>query len=156
MEKLTAGPAQHIPFEANVFQGRLDTGLGILDLDIVSATETRRFDPNGIIMALLDGTLIAGEPLYPSILSGQPGFLYRNHELQFALTGEELQRFVSHSLGAEEFFKLYRAFGEFHEIHDDFYDPDTGDLLQPVGFIDEVPVKFIQADNGVIILVPKG
>ena len=30
----------------------------------------------------------------------------------------------------EEFFKLF-TLGEFHEIHDDFYDPDTGRAYQP-------------------------
>jgi hypothetical protein len=121
---------QHIPFESNVFQGRLTTGLTYMDLDVVSASTTRRFDPNTFIMAAMERQLTDGEPLYPSFISGKPGYLYRNHILQIALTADELDRFARHDLTPEEFFKLF-TLGEFHEIHDDFYDPDTGRAYQP-------------------------
>jgi hypothetical protein len=143
MKNSTPAQLQHIPFDANVFQGRLETGLTYMDLDVVSASATRRFDPNSFVLAALEHTLVAGEPLYPSFLSGEPGFLYRNHVLQIALTGAELQRFACHALLPEEFFKLYRALGEFHEIHDDFYDPDTGKAYQPLRT--QVPLRLVGA-----------
>lgn len=131
MEKSTEG-TQHTPVDANVNQGRMKTGLGFLDMEVASATTTLKFCPNTILMAAMEDKLTAGEPVYPSFLSGEPGFLYRNDELQIAFTGEELRRFVSHDLHPEEFFKLYGALGESHEIHGDFYDLDTGEALQPL------------------------
>ena len=130
--KSTPVQLPHIAFDANVFQGRLETGLTYMDLDVVSATSTWRFDPNTFIMAALEHKLTDGEPLYPSFISGQPGFLYRNHVLQIALTSAEMHRFACHALRPDEFFKLYRALGEFHEIHDDYYDPHTGKAFQPL------------------------
>lgn len=132
MKNSTPVEIPHIPFDANVYQGKLDTGLTYMDLDVVSATSTWRFDPNAFIMAAVEHKLIDGEPLYPSFLSGEPGYLYRNHVLQIALTKAELYRFAYHALRPDEFLKLYHALGEFHEIHDDFYDPDTGEAFQPV------------------------
>ncbi|MNU45025.1 hypothetical protein D3C71_338580 [compost metagenome] len=48
------------------------------------------------------------------------------------MTVDELLRFIRHDLRPEEFRILFDRYGEIHEIHDDFYDPRTGEAWQPI------------------------
>jgi hypothetical protein len=141
--------------------GRVDTGLGPLQIQIVDSTGTYLFDPNTVKLAVLAaetpalfGTekvnglaptaklrystekevriepLNLAKPVGPSDLSGEPGYLYRTHDVQILLTKEELCRLVLRRLFPSEALQLLKRFGEFFEIHNDFYDPDTGEAFQ--------------------------
>lgn len=112
--------------------GRVNTGLGVLQLEIVHGSGVLRMDPNTAVQAGYEGDLKLGETVAPSSISGAPGYLYRSSEMQLALTLEELYRFLRRNLRPDEFLGLYRQFGSFFEIHDDFYDETTGEALQPV------------------------
>jgi len=71
-------------------------------------------------------------PGLASILSGKPAVRYRADDLDIALTPDELYRLASHSLSPDEYLALRDRYGMFHEIHEDFYDPDSGVAIQPM------------------------
>lgn len=133
-------------------KNRKSTGLGILEIEVEHAVGVVKTNPNGIavsaMVALQDETpdfpdrLPTADVFNPhdltpidgtfSMLSGEPAVVYRTDELEIPLSVDELVRFMAHDLKPSEFRVLIEHFGEFHEIHDDFYDPDTGEALQPI------------------------
>lgn len=135
-------------------RNRLDETLEILRIEIVHAKGTQKTCPNGLaIFAGFTGNLddvpspMAGLmpwstpfrimdlqplPTAVSILSGAPAVLYRVDDLEIPLTPEEVRRLARRSLRPHEVLKLLEHFGSFHEIHDDFYDPETGEAFQPM------------------------
>jgi hypothetical protein len=112
--------------------------LGPIDIEISGRDRKLMLDPNRIIMAVVKDTLFPslGEPLPAeegtSILSGRAGYRYSDCDVEMILDREELDRFIRHDLSPEEYFKLRDHFGEFHPIEFDFYDPETGEAIQPV------------------------
>lgn len=125
--------------------------LPILRKEIEDANGVSVFDPNGLVMALLTDLdrLLEMPPLADagptssgpagsagsgraSDLSGEPAVLYRSDDLEIALTPAELVRYIAHDLAPEEYFALRERFGMHFEIHDDFYDEETGEAVQPV------------------------
>lgn len=124
------------PHEYNVnypAKNRVSTGLGSVEIEVVHASGTKKFDPNSAIIAAHAGAagLKLGEPCAPSFLSGQPGYLYRNDQLEVALTGDELVRLFMSNLRPDEFFKLANQFGVFYEISGQFYDDESGGATSP-------------------------
>lgn len=67
-----------------------------------------------------------------SVISGEPAVVYRADGNSIPMTVDELLRFIRHDLRPEEFRILFDRYGEIHEIHDDFYDPRTGEAWQPI------------------------
>jgi hypothetical protein len=67
-----------------------------------------------------------------SVISGEPAVVYRADGNTIPMTVEELLRFIRHDLHPEEFRILLAKYGAIHEIHDDFYDPRTGEAWQPI------------------------
>ncbi len=67
-----------------------------------------------------------------SVISGEPAVVYRADGNTIPMTVEELLRFMRHDLRPEEFRILFAKYGGIHEIHDDFYDPRTGEAWQPI------------------------
>lgn len=108
---------------------RVDTGLGAIQLEIVHGEGVLRLDPNTAVMMAHRRTLELGAPVARSVLSREPGYIYRSAEMQLVFTEDELYRFLRHALEPAEYKKLFLAFGDFYEIHDDFYDPSTGESL---------------------------
>lgn len=111
--------------------GRMDTGLGPIQLQIVHSKGTLRMDANTALVYAATGTLPLGGPLGPSCLSGQPGVLLRTCEMQLLLTEAELYRMLRKELRPDEVFSLRRRFGSFFEVDDEFYHEVTGAALQP-------------------------
>ena len=70
-----------------------------------------------------------------SICSGAPGIVYRTREAELVLTLNELYRLTMNALTVREFFIIYEAVGDIYEVHNDFYDPETGKALQPMASI---------------------
>lgn len=58
---------------------------------------------------------------------------YDNKPLEINLCRSHLHRLFARSLEPDAFKALYKKFGDFHEIHDDFYDPEDGCAFQPMG-----------------------
>ena len=107
-----------------------------LRIEIIHASGTETFDPNTLIKTLLSTpeklpSLKSSGDI--SLLSGTPGLTYKTNEVCVGLTAGEISRLTLQSLTPKEFFALRRACGDFYEIHDDFYDADTGEALQPKG-----------------------
>lgn len=109
-----------------------------LQIRITHENGTTIYDPNSIIMALVE----KGEPTElwkpqaggeGSLISGAPAVRFETDEVSVLLTPDELGRLVWRNLRPEEFKSLQAACGIFHDIHDDFYDPETGEALQPRG-----------------------
>lgn len=139
-------------------KNREATELSFLEIRVDHADGSASTDPNGVVGCVIwategrppvqrDGTPIdlpgiynplELKPLYgqESVISGEPAVVYRADDLVIPLTPTELLRFMAHSLRPDEFFKLRERYGDFFEIHDDFYDPDTGLAFQPM--IDEM------------------
>lgn len=67
-----------------------------------------------------------------SVISGAPAVVYKAEDYAIPMTVEELLRFIRHDLRPEEFRVLFAKYGAIHEIHDDFYDPRTGEAWQPI------------------------
>ena len=107
--------------------------LGPLDIEITHAGGRIRRDPNGIVLMALHDDISVLEPLpdHLSVLSGAPAILVRTNEDDFALTPEEARRFYLLALTPAEFFRFCEEVGAVYELHDDFYDPETGQALQP-------------------------
>ena len=107
-------------------------GLEGVDIDITSGTGTQRLDPNGLIAATFTGKLDKLVPIegVQSDISGAPAVRYRSAEVLLHLTPEELKRLVTRCLEPAEFFALFNKYGEFFEVHSDFYNFETGKALQ--------------------------
>lgn len=116
-------------------RNRTETGLGPLDITVEDARGLNRFDPNSLILACADDQFKGLKPIErcASDISGQPAVIVRTSELQIALTPGELERLTLRSLRPREFFALAQKYGIFFEIHDDYYDEDTGAALQAHG-----------------------
>ena len=95
------------------------------------------FDPNRLIAAVFNDKLFSelGEPIPAevkgSVLSGRAGYRYSDSDVDMILERDELDRFIRCDLTPEEYFKLRDTYGIFFMIHDDFYDEETGEALQP-------------------------
>lgn len=135
-------------------KNRRPTSLPILQIEVEHLGETYRTTPNGIAVSAMWG--IRGEPIIlprgvlpedaevfdprslqplrdaKSIISGHPAVLYRAEDYELALTPEELFRFMKNALLPAEYFALRDHVGMVHEIHEDFYDPETGAAFQPM------------------------
>jgi len=71
-------------------------------------------------------------PGVQSVISGEPAVVYKADGNEIPLTPEELLRFIRHDLHPEEFRRLHEKYGQIHEIHEDFYEPETGAAWQPI------------------------
>lgn len=110
---------------------RVETGLGVIEIEIVGRDGRVKMDPNGAARLGYQGLLPVTEPVKPSVLSGEPGFLFRTGDgIEVALSEGELVRLLRHELMPAEVLELHRLYGAFFETHDDFYDEKTGAALQ--------------------------
>lgn len=114
-------------------RNRASTGLGVLGITVEDAKGISEYDPTRLVIACAEGELKGLVPLAGTVsdISGQPAVVLSTSELRLALTPDELQRLVFRSLSPREFFALAYKYGVFFEIHDDFYDEETGVALQP-------------------------
>lgn len=108
--------------------------LSALDLRIGDGRNTNFFTPNAIQSAALGWDMAppTWKCLRTSILSGHPAITYQADDLAFALSQDEVRRLILRALTPGEYFALIDRFGEFFDIHDDFYDPETGEAVQPI------------------------
>lgn len=135
-------------------KNRLSQPLPVLELRVEHAGGSYKVCPNGMVACAIwahtgekpdlpDKFLLPGSELFnpkaleplpglKSLISGNPAVMYRADDLEIALAPEELFRFASHRLRSDEYIALRDRFGMFHEIHEDFYDPDSGVALQPM------------------------
>lgn len=113
-------------------KNRVNTGLGVLDIEVRDGQKTLTLDPNKAAMLGFTGKLPVQDPVGPSVLSGAPGYCFRTSEVELVLTREELLRLFRRSLEPREVQMLLNQYGAFHEIHSDFYDEDTFEALQPM------------------------
>jgi hypothetical protein len=116
-------------------KNRLPTSLPPLRIEIEHEGGVEVFDPNRLIAFVVNDTQrfvnwkpVAGKK---SILNAQPALLYRAHDLEIPLTNAEMLRLVSYNLDAWEWFGLRQIYGDFFEIHGDFYS-EVGVALQPL------------------------
>ena len=110
--------------------------LPVLQIEIVHACGVEIFDPNGLaILAYSNPHRFLDMPPLDnrkSVLSKKPAVLYRADDLEIPLTPEELYAFVCCNLSPDQMFTLRSHFGAFYEIHEDFYDSESGEALQPL------------------------
>jgi hypothetical protein len=107
-----------------------EVNLGILEKEILDKAGSTICDPNGWVRVLLDhlrgkkGLEFSPSRETPSVLSGEPGVLYRSNErgggVEIPLTASETVPYLSHDLRPEEFSRLMVIFGDHCDIHDDF------------------------------------
>ncbi len=113
-------------------RNRHETGLGVLDIEVVDRLGVWKMDPNRAALVGYKRELALAEPIGPSTLSGEPGYRYRTCDVELVLTRDELFRLLRRDLRPAEVKKLLETFGAFHEIHDDFYDEVEFVALQPM------------------------
>ncbi len=102
-----------------------------LRLEVYSHDHVAVYDPNGLLLAVFDGTLDLGAPVGPSELSGEPGYRFRSDGLDAVLSRDELVRLARRALTPSEYRQLVARFGLIYELHEDFYNPQTGAAEQP-------------------------
>jgi hypothetical protein len=107
--------------------------LPMLKIEVVSAEGSRLEGVNETVVALIYQqwplTPIPGEI---SDISGEPAVIYRTWpDLELRLTPAELRRMALLNFSPDEFFVLAKKYGIAFEWHDDFYDEDSGEALQP-------------------------
>lgn len=109
-----------------------DGGLSALDIDVTSAIGKDRYDPNSLVMAAAKGdvAMLTTVDGLKSDISAEPAVLYRTAEIRLQLTPAELARLTLRNLEPHEFLSLLATYGDFYEIHDDFYDHQSGVSLQ--------------------------
>lgn len=114
-------------------KNRVDTGLAVIQIEIVGADGVHRTDASGAAVMGFKRLLPVKEPVKPSVLSGEPGFLYRTYDgVEMALTAEEMLRLMRRELRPQEVLKLHSIYGAFFETHFDFYSENTGQAFQPM------------------------
>ncbi len=107
--------------------------LTALDLRIQTGKGVQYFTPNGLTsVAYHDELPKTWQPCTTSLLSGHPGVIFQEDNIQIPLTVSELRRLICLALRPAEFFALLSRFGEFFSIHDDFYDFESGIAVQPM------------------------
>lgn len=111
---------------------RTPTGLGVVNSWIRDVLGPMVLDSNRLAVAGDTNQLPLSAEVGPSLLSGAPGYEFANADgVVVLLTRDELMRLFRRELAPAEYFKLRETFGVFFEIHDDFYDEETGEALQP-------------------------
>jgi len=107
--------------------------LEVTEVELSDARRTLRLDRNQITIAFLEGVADTLEPVasLKSIISGEPAVILRTSEAELHLTPEEADRFIKCALKPEQFTAICDAIGATWELHDDFYDVETGQALQP-------------------------
>ncbi len=110
---------------------KLHPELAVIEAQIVWKDGSVVLTYNDLALAAHLESLPLGEPCAVSDISGRPAYLYRSRDLEVALSRTELYRFMRHNLEPQEFFALAKKYGVFFEIHDDFYDEETGRAMQP-------------------------
>ena len=104
-------------------RNRMPVPLPVLRIEVEDADGVQTFDPNGVNIWQLDGGVNSLRPV--------DGFvLYRSHDVEIPLRPKELDRLIRLALTKKLYFAIRAKFGLFYEIHEDFYDPDTGIALQ--------------------------
>lgn len=118
-------------------RNRLPEARPVLNIEVEHASGIEHFDPNTQIMALIvrPEFVAAWKPLDGpvSVISGAPAIIVRTHDLELPLTVDEYAGLVGNELEPHEFKALLARYGSFFEIHDDFYDPRTGEAWQAKG-----------------------
>lgn len=111
-----------------------DRYLPVLKIEIEHADGVVETDPNGLIGIVLAGTIQKLRPTggVVSMLSGKPGLIYREYDLDIHLTPDEAFRLCDRSLRPSEYESLMRHFGVAYPWHEDFYDEQSRSALQPV------------------------
>lgn len=116
-------------------KNRVTPVLEVCRIEVEHAGGVKVFDPNAQIIFLhTDADQVRTWQPIPgrcSDISGKPAILYRSSDLELVLTVPEWVAMVGNELEPHQFFALRERFGDFFEIHDDFYDPDTGEASQP-------------------------
>jgi hypothetical protein len=116
-------------------RNRTSKELPILRIEIQHAEGTIVLDPNGAAILghdePIDVRTLKPVPGRLSDCSAQSAVLYRSQNIEIALSPKELRRFLRLDLSPKEFFALRDKYGIFFEIHDDFYDEETGKAQQP-------------------------
>lgn len=108
----------------------------VLRVSIAHEGQLVETDPNGFaVMALIPDvieTLLRPDDTLTSDVSGGSGcVVYTDYDGSVVLTPAELMRLAGLRLTKPEYFALIRKYGMRHQWHEDFYDPDTGEALQP-------------------------
>jgi hypothetical protein len=65
-------------------------------------------------------------------ICGKEGYEFKEHEYTLKLCIDHIRKLLKRNLSPEEFFSLYKKYPEMFLLHDDFYDPVTGEAIQPV------------------------
>jgi hypothetical protein len=115
-------------------KNRKQTGVEGINIEFEDGEKKLMSTPNDVVVMAFNETLpITGPTVGQSCISGRPGYIYRTEEVELVLAADEMVRLVRRELQPAEFKSLLSSYGMFFEIHGDFYDPDTGVALQPMG-----------------------
>ncbi|HVL55652.1 MAG TPA: hypothetical protein VM491_04055 [Burkholderiaceae bacterium] len=106
--------------------------LDSVTIEIADAAGTIRLTRQEAAIAGARDYLPLDAPVAISCLSGAPGYRYRTHEVDLALSRDELHRLLRQDLTPAEFHALFGRLGGFREIAPALYDRTSGAALQPV------------------------
>lgn len=106
-------------------------GIEILGNTISNGTDEITLCPNHLI-----GYEVTFEssPKMPCAVCGEDGYHYVtfDKDIDTHLCKKHVHQLIDRNLTPEAFFTLYESFPEAFLLHDDFYDEETGESIQPV------------------------
>lgn len=115
-------------------KNRKQTGVEGINIEFEDGSAKSISTPNEVtVMAFNKRLPITGPTVGASCISGRPGYIYRTEEVELVLAADEMVCLVRRELQPAEFKSLLSRYGMFFEVHGDFYEPETGVALQPMG-----------------------
>ena len=112
-------------------KNRKQTGVEGIAIELADSINKVTVSPNDAAeMAFNERLPFSEESVGASCISGEPGYFYRTEEIEMILTRDEMLRLMRRELRPEEFRSLLEKYGMFFEVHDDFYEVETGAALQ--------------------------
>ena len=111
-----------------------------IEATIKDKNSEKTYCPNCLIGEFIEGNLNLENDLnLIDDITGEHGAVeYKSDHESYTLERETMLRLIAHDLDCDEYFALAKKYGaDMFHLHDDFYDPDTGEAEQPVLIFEE-------------------
>lgn len=105
-----------------------------LHISIEDNNGVRIFCPNCLCYHAQNDLVLENKELYICDVTGKRGaVVYKSLKEEYFLDKDIMMRLLRRSLRPGEYYILADKFGaDSYMLHDDFYDPETGEALQPL------------------------
>ena len=109
---------------------------GIIEIKLIDRNGTKQFCPNCLAYECYNGLKekLENTNQFSCDISGKIGAIcFKSDNEEYILEKEIMMRLLRHSLKPDEFFVLAEKYDyNNYMLHDDFYDFETGEAIQPM------------------------